>query len=575
MASMIPELDGHAIQDISSQAERKVYLALRDTLPEKILVLHSFQFTQQRDGSKPIDGEADFVVFDADRGILVIEVKGGGIEVDRTKQQWHSIDRHGGRHAIKDPIAQAKRNKYALIDTLRSAYGGEVSNWVIGHAALFPDLSSGISQLVSHNAPEQLLGSHSDLQDLGAWIPQCTAYWRGQDGRREAPGPTSIALAKKLFSGTVRVKAPLAVQIANEAEVLFELTEKQAGILHHLRRHRRAVIAGGAGTGKTLLALTQAKSLAAAGHKTLLLCYNTVLGDFLKRECNGIENLHAMTAHQLCTWRVGVIEEVTGIHLSANAKSAFPGSSWMDVQLPFAAACSTEHDDFRYQAIVVDEGQDFTQELWMPVELMLEDFNESYFYIFMDSNQSIFRNQSVIPIKEEPYLLQGNCRNTRPIHEAAYRFYQGEEVQVPDLPGEPIVWIDECELDRQAIRVRKLVTKLMADEHLKPDDIAVLIWSGKIDNVIRPLLEKAGDPTGAQWSFQSHWQNRRVLVESVRRFKGMEASVIILWLDEAANPSRDDDCRKLYVGLSRARSRMWIVGQSLESIRATIEQVNQ
>jgi hypothetical protein len=39
---------------------------------------------------------------------------------------------------------------------------------------------------------------------------------------------------------------------------------------------------------------------------------NRALSDHLKAAAQGIENLHAMTFHQLCDWRVGVALSETG-----------------------------------------------------------------------------------------------------------------------------------------------------------------------------------------------------------------------------------------------------------------------
>ena len=47
-------------------------------------------------GAEPQDGEADLVVAHPDRGVMVIEVKGG--RVQRVGGRWESVDRNGTAH---------------------------------------------------------------------------------------------------------------------------------------------------------------------------------------------------------------------------------------------------------------------------------------------------------------------------------------------------------------------------------------------------------------------------------------------------------------------------------------------
>src|SRR5437868_2219858 len=138
MARMRPDLDYTALGNVKSAAERRVYTALRQKLPARVLVVHSLALLKRLRPGRMIDGEADFVVFDPTRGMLVIEVKGGGIEHD-PERGWSSTDRQGQLHAISDPFWQASTNKHEL-----ARFIGEAKEWKFGpvpsgHAVLFPD----------------------------------------------------------------------------------------------------------------------------------------------------------------------------------------------------------------------------------------------------------------------------------------------------------------------------------------------------------------------------------------------------------------------------------------------------
>ena len=109
----------------------------------------------------------------------------------------------------------------------------------------------------------------------------------------------------------------------------------------------------------------------------------------------------------------------------------------------------------------------------------------------------------------------------------------------------------------QARAIRRLVGRLVTNEQVAPEQIAVLLC-GRDPRGRVAALQKAGSPSGARWSHEQLWVPGAVLVDTAHRFKGLEAAVVVLWLHDAVDPRKD--AADLYIGLSRARSRLWIVG---------------
>ena len=71
----------------------------------------------------------------------------------------------------------------------------------------------------------------------------------------------------------------------------------------------------------------------------------------------------------------------------------------------------------KFDAVIIDEGQDFRKE-WTEVVLKLfKDGGDGYLYIFFDERQNIYKGELQFPIEGEPYVLYENCRNTQRICE--------------------------------------------------------------------------------------------------------------------------------------------------------------
>ena len=121
MCRMFPELlSREEKKEISSSAEIKLYEVFKNSLDDKWTVFYNVAWLGKALGDEPEDGEADFIIAHPDKGILIIEVKGGGIKYDGNCKKWYSIDKNQVEHQIKNPFDQAKKSKYALLNKIKS-----------------------------------------------------------------------------------------------------------------------------------------------------------------------------------------------------------------------------------------------------------------------------------------------------------------------------------------------------------------------------------------------------------------------------------------------------------------------
>lgn len=554
-----PELSEHQLSMLQSSAEAKFYRACKNQLKDKYLVLHSISWVQRTLSGELRDGEADFAIFDPDGGFAVIEIKGGEISHDPIKNAWCSKDRNSQVHEIKNPFKQAVNEKHAILEQIRGhkEWGKYIDGRLLAtHGVFFPDLDD-VRKLVLPESPREIIGARGDLENLQGWLEKLFVFWSGRESNFQPMGKAGMSIVNDLFCREIYVRPLLKAELQEEEEQRIRLTEQQARTLRMLSHRKKAAISGGAGTGKTLLAIQRAKELAESGKRTLLLCYNQPLGEWLKASCTGVNNLRACNFHKLCEDQIAKVRDKTNRNLLTEARQSYPGADQWDVLRPFALAASTEILDEKYDAIVIDEGQDFKDEFWLGISMLFEDEESGYFYIFYDDNQKLYKRSAEFPINEPPFVLTINCRNTKYIHNYSYKFYAGDPIDPPSIPGKAIEFIGSANLEKQASSILTLINNLLLNEGVSSEQIVVLIDGKKFDATKRTLISKPL-PKPYEWSLKMHRVSNTVLIESIARFKGLEADVVILW--GVDNLDKEADRETIYVATSRAKSRLFIFG---------------
>jgi len=321
----------------------------------------------------------------------------------------------------------------------------------------------------------------------------------------------------------------------------MELTSEQAKVLQSIRRVKRAAILGGAGTGKTLLAVEKARQLAAAGFRTVLLCFNAPLRSHLTTvlEASGVEveTFHTLTAREA---------RCAGFHIPSQ-----PPGEWYETGAPRLLTQAAFANGTRYDAVLIDEAQDFGPEWLLCAQSLLRDAEASVLYLFADTHQDLYRRGWSIPPGMVEIELTINCRNTRPIAERVALIF-GDVVagKPPDGPQPKFI---EIARNQQIVPYAVgVVESLVLEEGLRTDQIIVLTNSA---NTVSELRE-----TGVGGHLFTTLEGYGIPVETVFRFKGLEREVVVLALIDRA--PMDDLSALLYVGLSRARAALYIVGSS-------------
>jgi hypothetical protein len=409
MAKMFPD---SLRDDVKSPAERLLYRAFQEKLPDNFTVFHQVRWQVRNLHSGAKDGEADFVIACPNLGILIVEVKGGNISYNGAADKWYS-----NNYSIKDPFKQACDSKHNLLKRLKELHYWRQRYIPIDYAIAFPDVEvNGWLPLHIHH---KIILDSTHLSGLANWVQSALNYWHGQNPPRSNFDDTGVKELVKVLSPSITSQSVLVSQMGAEEKKIAELTEQQIGILDFLASHRRVAISGCAGSGKTLIALEKARRLHEQGFSVLLACYNRALAQFLRKSLGWKQNLHIYTFHGLCEKlfrQAGLPAPNDTISEDKCFKEIYPN-------LLLEAA---DKLNWRVDAVIVDEGQDFYENWWLALKLLLHDPDNGIFYFFHDNNQNIFGNGWQPPLEEAPFPLTKNCRNTQKIHSYVLQYYNGQ-----------------------------------------------------------------------------------------------------------------------------------------------------
>lgn len=523
MARMIPQTPMLG-EFNGSYGEEKVYEALRE-LPEEYIIFHSVHWQKRRINGVITWGESDFTIFNPQRGIIVVEVKSGGIRHD--DNGWYQLNTltHIEKR-MKDPLAQAERSKFTFVDLLAEQEEGLHTYWVEA-AVWFPTVENveQIGDMPPSYVPEIVL-TEKNLHTVKLSIERIFDYY----GMRE----------KRLFniydeknvintlSPSFNVVPSMSSQI-NEQDYMFNrMTKEQSYLLDYLEEQNVAAIQGGAGTGKTMLAIEKAKRLSESG-KVLFLCFNKLLLETLKANNSDYDNIDFYNLPGLVCAKMDSVDAGSNEGISEYLNSVDP-AQW------------------GYKHIIIDEGQDFFEE-HLEILSMIAELSQGSFYVFYDKNQLVQQKQSLDWVNniECRLILTTNCRNTKNIAITTNKSLGIEEVKMrlEVLGMKPEFFINQSR-DQLCNNISKLIRRY-TDNGIKKKDIVILTVKTEHTSLLNGLSSVGG------YRLSKTVNSSNILFTSARKFKGLEASVVILIDVDKKTFYSDEERRVFYVGSSRAK----------------------
>lgn len=536
------------LNDERRAAEIKVYRKLQETLDDEWSIFYSRPWMGLNERGGEIDGEADFIVASADTGFLFLEVKGGGVAYDPEKSEWTSTDRYNVCRTIKNPMEQAIACKHRFLDRLRALPDWPRAYVRFRHGTVLPDSDEPLDSVISiggYDKPLFCFASRFDAE-LGEWIEErLAAHDATVKGKEVSPGKVGINLLTRLVADPVRLRIPLRREVQADMVQIDQLaTGAQMHIINLLASVSRALIEGGAGTGKTVLAVETAARMADAGAAVCLICYNEPLAVHIRDLLASRPSVTVQTFHAIC----GLLTRDAGIDPGP------VGPDFYEKKLPRCAGMALERlPQRRWDAVIVDEGQDFTDDWWSVIDRMLVT-ETGVLRVFADANQALYADPRHLAerLRAQTFPLRNNLRNSKPIAKATDRLYKGPLIFAVGPEGEIPVAEHTSTAGVVDAAINRIV-HLVRDESVRRGDIAVLCPSDVIAKRIQAALSQLRLP----WTLANQRSGDKMTVDTIRRFKGLEAPIVILVLDRVAADSRELS----YVGVSRAQSRLFVIGE--------------
>lgn len=563
MARMIPpQYD----DSTSSSAEKRLFnLFKNDPDTESWVVLHSLGLSRR--SRKPY-GEIDFVILVPESGLICLEVKGG--KVACSDGIWYTTDRHGIQHQMKrSPFMQAREGMFALREELRKNFGPghPASECISGYAAVFPDVPS--PPKTPEFEPWESIDHDSLRQPISRTIKNLLKNQRRKLGANKAPEftPKTVRGICQFLRPDFEAIVARSTLIKRTEEKLLRLTKEQYDVLDRLAENKRCLIKGPAGTGKTLLSLEYARRSSAAGVRTLFVCFNRVLGDWLAAQTDNLPEVTCGSLHRCM--RELILDSPHASEFEEQTKTRSRHEIWNEV-FPFYGELAGSESENPFDVLIIDEAQDLLHSSAMNVlnAWLSGGLAGGNWIIAGDfTNQAIYSGNSEENAEEllESYCphhtkerLTLNCRNTRQIAEET-GFLSGF-MSLPYRLGHVEGLAVDYRYWRNPGHQKKILTEAiekLLDDGISPEDIVILSPRRFENSVASTISGSKGIGIHELRQSTRSEIHGGITFSTIHSFKGMESKVIVMCDVDAVDSAEPQSL--LYVGMSRARSHLTVL----------------
>jgi hypothetical protein len=351
------------------ESELAVYRRLKESLPSGWTAWHSLKIRTK--GAQ--FSEADFVVANPSRGILVLEVKGGLVKKER------GVWLQNGLPMRSSPLDQAHRFVRNLIAKFKDK---GLFAPPIGVAVVFPD--TDFDAQPTQGDVEGLVIGARELPYLEEALPRILdRALREHTGHLFAPD--WLGILHGLWCESWPLGMSLSQSVKGHEARRIQLDKEQFTALESILENDLVLVRGGAGTGKTLLARELAIREARAGRAVLLLTFTDALGLELARHID---------QPGICVSPVGRFALEKLRQKGFEEPERYEPEFW-DGLTRMAAQSGDLWDECGFDTVIVDEGQDFGENEWAVVEQCAGRAGLRRLWVFADDSQAFWEDRRI------------------------------------------------------------------------------------------------------------------------------------------------------------------------------------
>jgi hypothetical protein len=520
-----------------------VWTAVRAKLRDDDVLLANMRFTGRQDG----DWEVDLILLLPDVGFATIEVKGG--RVWWQDAQWHQQTAEGIK--VIDLADQAVSEKYLVRRWLEQHPRWTGGRPRMAHFVALPQQQVRDDTELGPGLPRNRVIDKDQIKDAASIVREVLSRPIGNEPDR-APGPDLTDLAVEILAGRGDPQRDLANLRDVRDDHVTHLTHEQYRVLSYAQGMPRFQVVGGPGTGKTFLAMEQARRWAEQGLRVGFVAYSRGLTTWVRRTVD--------------RWpeKVRGRVDVRTFHSLGREWGAVPDEAgdqrhW-DEEIPaqMAALAVDLPEAQRYDALVIDEGQDFGAAWWPAVLGALRDHDHGHLAVFSDAAQQVFGRDGVGDLGLPALTLVENLRNAEAIGQVVNALMPGS-MRLLGGAG-PAVRLVACPSGEVVARADDEAVALL-DAGWATGDVALLTTHHR-----HPMQVEAVEGHGREAFWDLFWDDSELFYSTVTGFKGLERPAVVLAVDgfRDAGTARET----LLVGLSRARDLLVVVGDPDEIVAA-------